>query len=137
MKFSHGFQFADFFPMSDLEDDISLMMFSGNIYLLNILGSKTTYYEGRRSLSLLNTRAIYRQLSVLHAAARVFFISAFIFSPRDITLQPMSRNFNSDPFTFFKNLSSTPRTNYSRVYSKSYCSGRFWKLIKYGDISEN
>ena len=78
MKFSHGFQFADFFPMSDLEDDISLMMFSGNIYLLNILGSKTTYYEGRRSLSLLNTRAIYRQLSVLHAATRAF--SSFLLS---------------------------------------------------------
>ena len=125
MKFSHGFQFADFFPMSDLEDDISLMMFSGNIYLLNILGSKTTYYEGKRRLSLLNTRAIYRQLSVLHAAARVFFISAFIFSPRHITLQPMSRNFNSDLFTFFKNLSSTPRTNSRHVYSKSACSGGF------------
>jgi hypothetical protein len=123
--------------MSDLEDDISLVMFSGNIYLLNILGPKTTYYEGKRSLSLLNTSDIYGQLSVLHAAARIFFISAFIFSPRDITLQPMSRNFNSDLFTFFKNLSSAPRTNYSHVFSKSYCSGRFWKLIKYGDVSEN
>jgi hypothetical protein len=41
--------------MSDIEDDISLGVFSGNFYLQDNLGSETTHYEGIISLNLLNT----------------------------------------------------------------------------------
>ena len=44
--------------MSDIEDDISSRMFSGNLYLQYNLGSETGHYEGISSLSLLNTSAI-------------------------------------------------------------------------------
>ena len=58
MNFSQWFCFASFFPMSDIEDDISSRMFSGNLYLQDNLGSETGHYEGISSLSLLNTSAI-------------------------------------------------------------------------------
>jgi hypothetical protein len=51
MNFSQLMSFASFFPMSDIEDDISSRMFSGKLYLQDNLGSETSHYEGICSMS--------------------------------------------------------------------------------------
>ena len=44
--------------MSDIENDNSLRIFSGNFYLQDNLGSDTVHYEGIHSFNLLNTIAM-------------------------------------------------------------------------------
>jgi hypothetical protein len=116
MNFSQWMSFASFFPMSDIEDDISSRMFSGKFYFQdNLLGSETSHYEGIGSMSQLNTSAIYVQALQLCAAANVFLNAGFTLSCRHHPLQPVCRELNSHLFAFFKNHFSLSRTNSSHV----------------------
>ena len=48
--------------MSDIEDDISLGVFSGNFYLQDNIGSETTHYERYNQLESVEDNAIYGQV---------------------------------------------------------------------------
>ena len=115
MNFSQWFCFASFFPMSDIEDDICSRMFSGNLYLQDSLGSKTSHHECISSLTLLNTSAIYGQVLQVLAAANVLLLSRFTLGSRQYPLQPVFREFNSHLFALFKNHSSASRTDSSHA----------------------
>jgi hypothetical protein len=62
MNFSQWFCFARFFPMSDIEDDISLGIFSGNFYLQDNIGSETTHYKRYNQLESVEHNPIYGQV---------------------------------------------------------------------------
>ena len=102
--------------MSDIEDDISLGIFSGNFYLQDNIGSETTHYKRYNQLESVEHNAIYGQVLKLLAAAHIFLIAGFTLGCRPIPWQPVCRGLNCDLFAFFKNHSRTSRRD-SRCFS--------------------